>query len=269
MNDAQFRFFNEFCCYVKLPVESSISQVFNNSFDSVLNEYIVNFTSNEMSASHLSIVIPQKIIKEAKTKTKIKLSSNSLTIGTNVLDFAGYIEQQKCSNDHINKIFLTENIRLLENNIRLFGKNSIVKKMLFAGHNDLVSLKDVSSICESDFMDFMPFVGAGEGLTPSFDDFLAALIFSDTYYKTAYLAVPEQFYVELKYHTTKQAAQQYLLASKASFTIQFEEFIKNFFCSKLKSYNIVKLLNWGHSSGTDILCGFLFYARLFCKHNSL
>lgn len=267
MNKNEFCFFRELTSYIGLPAESEVSMVFNSSFDALFEGCIINFNSNMRALSPLSVFVPQESVESAQIGTKISLTQNSLIIGGQALCFSGFIEHLRALSGKIAPELLTDNVKLLERCIRLFGKGSIIKQTLFEPENALISLNRLNCMFKpkADLMAFMPYVGAGDGLTPSFDDFLAAIIYADAFCKSSYFNLSDQFLAMAKKRTTKQAYQQYMLAANAHFALQFEDFIIALFCKKLKSADILRLLNWGHSSGTDILCGFLFYAWLVLK----
>jgi len=99
-------------------------------------------------------------------------------------------------------------------------------------------------------------IGLGYGLTPSGDDILLGfIIFSHIRNKIQSLNfLKEHFY------KTNQISQFYLFNA---FQKYFDELILNFIYSLTEKdfnnnyYNI--LLNYGHTSGKDILCGFFYY----------
>jgi hypothetical protein len=63
----------------------------------------------------------------------------------------------------------------------------------------------------------------------------------------------------LERKTTRQSVQQLRFAADGFMNIKFENFINVFETKKIKSSIILKLLNTGHFSGTDILSGVWFY----------
>jgi len=106
---------------------------------------------------------------------------------------------------------------------------------------------------------FSALLGVGEGLTPSFDDFLAGMLFIDRFYGYNRFVLSDRFLEMADTRTTRQAVQQYRFAGNGHFSRQFEQFAADMTQRQIDNSELLRLLAWGHSSGTDILCGIWYY----------
>mgnify|MGYP003831299705 FL=1 len=109
------------------------------------------------------------------------------------------------------------------------------------------------------------FVGAGEGLTPAFDDFLSGMLLADRWVGANQIAVPENFARMAADKTTVQALQQLLFAVDGRMSLRFETFLHRLLLEEIRTADVIKIMNYGHSSGTDILCGIWHYLSSFIK----
>jgi hypothetical protein len=112
-----------------------------------------------------------------------------------------------------------------------------------------------------DLSKILKFIGVGDGLTPSFDDLLAGMLLCDNILKQKQMRVPAQFFDEIKNLTTRQSLQQLSFASHGKLNIGFECFVQELLCQPVRSAKIVRLMNHGNTSGSDILCGIWLYLQ--------
>ena len=109
--------------------------------------------------------------------------------------------------------------------------------------------------------DFIELVGVGEGLTPAVDDFFTGLLLSDRFTKNNYIKVSEKFFDIASNKTTRQSVLQLRFAEQGLLSLKFEYFIKTFITKSITSTEVIRLLSYGNTSGSDILAGILFYFK--------
>jgi len=51
-------------------------------------------------------------------------------------------------------------------------------------------------------------------------------------------------------------------------SLRFETFLHRLLLEEIRTADVVKIMNYGHSSGTDILCGIWHYLNSYLKNLS-
>lgn len=260
-SDRRFCYRADIGCYLKLPLQTTVSHKFPSSFDAEVEAGLLHFTADERALAPLSLLIPAELMDEVTTGWPIVLQKNLLVLGR--YEFAAAppipgVQRVDWQDDEL----LQANLARLYRNIKLFGRQSQVFTMLMTNNEQLHILSAALAMMnggENDLLQFAAYLGVGEGLTPSFDDFLASMLFVDRFYRCNRFIVPEAFWQKAVARTTRQAVQQYRYAVDGRFSRQFEQFAADLSQRQVGAAEIVRLLAWGHSSGTDILCGIWNY----------
>ena len=163
---------------------------------------------------------------------------------------------------------LRNNLAVVLTSLKLFGRSSIVLDLILGCNTEKNILSGAETVIFAfppDLSALLSFIGAGEGLTPAFDDFLSGMLLADRWVGANQIVVPESFVSVAKSRTTAQALQQLLFAANGCMSLRFEAFLRQLLLEKIRSTDVVKILNYGHSSGTDILCGIWHYLSSFAK----
>lgn len=117
----------------------------------------------------------------------------------------------------------------------------------------------LSNLLAGNRADLTPYIGLGVGLTPSYDDIIVGIL--------AVLACDERFYAPLKrLHdamqsmpldklTTTISATFLQYALKRQFSLLVMQVVRALAQGKYHHVSIHKLLNYGHTSGADLLLG--------------
>lgn len=264
-----FCYREEIGAYLTLPVSSSVSHKFQTSFAAVIADFIIHFTACEGTMNPLSILVPASLIQEAQTGWTAVLQSDRLFLGPFILPAGACIRLVEHPNitDHQ---LLYANLSRIKRSISLFGRSSAVSHAMVNLERSDAPLAEAIKLLNTGSTDlslFTAFVGIGEGLTPSFDDFLAGMLFIDRFYGYNRFVVAESFFEIAAARTTRQASQQYRFAANGHFSRQFEQFAADMAQRQIDNSELLRLLAWGHSSGTDILCGIWYYLSRQVKIN--
>jgi hypothetical protein len=264
-----FRYRKEIGKYLTLPVSTSVSHKFQTSFDAATTDLILHFTASEETMNPLSILVPASLIEEAQTGWPVVLQSDRLCLGSFTLSAGAdisLVERPEIFDHQLLNVNLSRIIR----SIRLFGRSSAVSLMITNVEGSEAPLVEAIKLLNAGTTDlclFTAFVGVGEGLTPSFDDFLAGMLFIDRFCGYNRFVVSESFFEVAAARTTRQAAQQYRFAANGHLSRQFEQFAVDLVRRQIDNSELLRLLAWGHSSGTDILCGIWYYLSRQVKIN--
>lgn len=256
-------------CYLKLPLQTKVSHKFSSSFDAEVEEGLLHFTANESAMAPLSLLVPAEVIAEAITGWPIVVQKSRLVLGQYEFTAAPSMSPVQPGEEQSREL-LQANLAQLYRNIKLFGRQSPVLTMITANDKESHILSTAAAMIsagERNLLQFVSYLGIGEGLTPAFDDFLAGMLFVDRFYRYNRLIVPEEFWQKAATRTTRQAVQQYKYAFAGRFSRQFELFVADLPQRQVSSAEITRLLAWGHSSGTDILCGIWNYLSQQVKMN--
>jgi hypothetical protein len=264
-----FRYREEISKYVALPVSTSVSHKFKTSFDAAAQDSILHFTASERTMNPLSILVPASLIEEAQAGWPVVLQSDRLFLGYYSLPVGTCICEVEPP-EHNDYKLLHSNLSCIKRSLSLFGRQSSVSQTLL--HLDrpetpLIEAVKMVDVGVVELTAFTAFIGSGEGLTPSFDDFLAGMLFIDRFYGYNRFVVSGSFFEMAAARTTRQALQQYRFAANGHFSRQFEQFTADLPLRKVENAELLSLLAWGHSSGTDTLCGIWYYLSRQVKIN--
>lgn len=251
-----------------------IVKKFLSGFDAVFGSHRIFFTINELNLHPMSILIPVAVLKSVDEGDEISFNSKILIV-RNFRIFPEKIIDVIAKPDKAVVQFLPENIKLIRKDIKLFGKQSEVCKASFDclnrenQHNDrlydcLPRFKDAIINKSLNLSDFSDLIGYGEGLTPSFDDFCTGVLLADRFSNNNFINIYDNFWNIAEKKTTWQSIQQLKFAQVGLLSLAFEIFMKKLMSKQLKSSEIIKLFDYGHFSGTDILAGVCFYLNLLC-----
>ncbi|HNW11396.1 MAG TPA: DUF2877 domain-containing protein [Candidatus Rifleibacterium sp.] len=248
------------------PLQLQVSEVFNHGFDARCEERLFYFATEALSLHPLAFLVPASMCDLIQPETSILVAAAEILF----LDINGREQRlMACEPVKVKTLpvcpdpdRLRQNLAAALTSLKLFGRNSIVLDLILGCNTE----KNILSGAEAIIFAFPPdlsalfrFVGAGEGLTPAFDDFLSGMLLADRWIGANQIAVPENFASVAKKKTTVQAEQQLLFAADGRMSLRFEEFLYRLLLEDIKTKDVVKILNYGHSSGTDILCGIWHY----------
>lgn len=238
-----------------------VLRCFNSGFDVELSGKLVFFTGLADALHPHGVLIPSGLLPMVSEGQKVTLSEKLLIIDKYELQQAECIGVSKRPVKFDSEA-VKDNLLTLHSNLKLFGRSSIVLKLVLgchSGENILSGAEHILIEPELDMTKLKSYIGVGEGLTPAFDDFLTGMIFIDRFFGINQIALPDDFLPAISAQTTRQAVQQLEFASRGAISLKFENFASNLAQRPVRTHEIMPLLHWGHSSGTDILCGVWYY----------
>lgn len=263
---------SDFAAVLAKPLRMQVSEIFRTGFD-VRGAGKLFFFATEMLSLHpLAFLVPASLPDLVQPQTSILFADAELSF----IDINGREQRLKaCEPVEVNPLpanhdydRLRHNLAIVLTSLKLFGRNSIVLDLVFGCNTEKNTLSGTESVIFAfppDLSALLHFIGAGEGLTPAFDDFLSGLLLADRWIGANRVAVPETFAQAVKSHTTTQAVQQLLFAAEGRMSLRFETFLHRLLLEEIRTADVVKILNYGHSSGTDILCGIWHYLNSYLE----
>jgi len=230
-----------------------------HSFDVRVMDFLINFNTQEDGIHPLGVLItPEfKRIVEREQRVGIAFPSFTFSIAQLNVDSKCFSQIEKRSEG----VSLRENTNKIFNVLNSFGRLSEVGSA-YLKKADNKYLKPVHSLCYSikhnryiNLDEFLNLFGGGTGTTPSWDDFCVGLLMCDRVFRTNAVLVGKNFFKEVREKTTLASFWQLRFAEVGKMSLLYERFLAKLNQVKLSSAEVVKCINFGHSSGTDILCG--------------
>lgn len=246
-------------------INTKIIKKYEHGFDILCNEKIIFFTSDELSLHALSFLIPSHIIETASEGDSVIVSGDEMTVSGNVLRWGDFISRYlfDLKTDYF---VLKDNIVNLRKMLKLLGKSSIISEaVLGRSPQESVFFRQECFLrsCDFDSTNVIKYIGVGEGLTPSFDDYLSGVVYVDRVLGKNRIKLDDNFFEAIKSKTTTQSVQQLTYADTGKLSLRFEVFVSDFLTYPITAAQIASLVNFGNTSGTDILCGILAYFESF------
>ncbi|MFZ5949952.1 MAG: DUF2877 domain-containing protein, partial [Candidatus Rifleibacteriota bacterium] len=235
----------------------TISNCYHHGFDVIAVDSIVFFTSDYLRMNPLSILIAEPLISRAQPGLLVTIEEKSLVIGQSALIAVDDIVDPKMPLS-LNDGILRQNLQRLHSNIKLFGRSSEVKDLVLGCNTRQNLLSGAEALLVESNLSLeklQSFLGAGEGLTPSFDDFLAGMLLADRMLRLDRLSIPANFFSVAAAKTTRQSLQQLVFAAAGHLNLGIEQLCAALGHEEVSSSRILRVMQYGHSSGTDILCG--------------
>ena len=251
-------------------LQLQVSEIFGSGFDARCGERLFYFATEALSLHPLAFLVPASMSELIHSKTSILVAGEELSFldvngRQQFLHACGPVAVENLPVRH-DSDRLRHNLAAVLTSLKLFGRNSIVLDLILGCNTEKNILSGAEAVIFAfppDLSALMRFVGTGEGLTPAFDDFLSGMLLADRWVGANQIVVPETFFTAVKSKTTAQALQQLLFAADGRMSLRFEVFLRRLLLEEIRTADVVKILNYGHSSGTDILCGIWHYLNSF------
>lgn len=190
-----------------------------------------------------------------------QLSTGDLQIGTFLISFDTHICQlnsKKYSLNNMSKLQVANQLKQIHNPTGLFGQLSNNVNGHYPQQLDQLC-NIMMNLMNGNVDDISPFIGLGPGLTPSFDDIIVGILavtssdpcFVDRMqrFKTAFAKLS----LDLLTTTVSVAFLNYALQGK--FSLLVLQVINSFVKGHYHHSSIKNLMNYGHTSGSDLLLG--------------
>lgn len=240
---------------------ASVTRKYKNGFDLLVSGAVIYFTSVVERLNPFSVLIPATYLHSIEEGDKVEIFQNTIILKQKELKRGADITSPQ-SSAKIDLNLFEENLQLLGRNLSLFGRGEYASVVDLKNHKFACEVNDLFAFKKNDgckWSEINKRVGHGQGLTPSFDDLISGVLFADRFSGFNSIDEPVEFVQSLNKKTTIQSCQQLKSALKAKMNIGFEKFLESIFCKQIKSSEILKMFNYGHTSGADILSGVWFY----------
>ncbi len=257
---------------LSLPLDLRVSARYTHGFDARGESWLYFFSADLLSLHPMGFWVPQALIDIIADNSAIRCEPGRLEAfadggRSHTLVESTPIEPPVFCEAPDTEI-VRQNLHMLLSCLKLFGRSSIVRELIMGcntSKNILSGSEALLMEAEPDLERLLAFVGAGEGLTPAFDDFLCGMLLADRFSSMNRIRIPDTFLMRIRNKTTIQACQQYEFACAGRLSLRFERYLAAFLTRPVKSAETVRLLDYGHSSGTDILCGIWHHLnQAFC-----
>ena len=230
-----------------------------HSIDVKVMDFIINFNTQEDGLHPLGILITPELKRILERDKKVNIAYPFFAFAVAQVQVEPrnfpYIEKK------IEKVSLRENSQRLFNTISSFGRPSDVSITYLRRSENRFS-KPVLGLCMNlkrnrwvNLDEHVSLFGCGQGLTPSWDDFCVGLLLGDRVFKSNAIFVGKNFFRDIRPKTTLTSFWQLKFAEVGKMSLLYERLMSKLQLSKLSAAEMVKCINFGHSSGTDILCG--------------
>ncbi len=250
---------------LRQPFSSHIFNLYENGFDAICNDQLIYFACAKERLNPMALLVPERVLAAARQNQQVSYASARLKIGTvELLASEPVTALPMVEACRIDGSIIADNLVRVFNNIKLFGRSSPVKDLVLGcktAENMLSAVEAELEIFPPDFKRIVAFLGFGEGLTPSFDDFISGMLLADRRARFGKLSIPADFFAQADSRTTRQSAQQLRFAASGLLNPRIELFVDRLMSEKVSSAMILQAMDMGHSSGTDLVCGVYYYLR--------
>ncbi len=250
-----------------------VTATFNTSFDVLIGDYLLNFNLNESALHPLGVLIPEHLLKQSYEGQKLELNQDECQLGGQLFSL-----EYSCSTpDFKSKKLSVENINCstLRQALHLADSQSLIKKLLFNKTDNsltpenekiLRGLKKFShQLTEGhvSLTNYLDYFGAGPGLTPAWDDFCSGALLADRLAGNERIQVSPNFFDNLQEKTPRTSWWQVKFAASGRLNLGIERLLLKIFTGDATVSNCLELVNFGETSGIDILGGITVY--IFCS----
>lgn len=234
------------------PSIGNVSSVFNTSFDVKIKDHIFNFTGSLEKLHPYSILLSTNLQEYVHPGMIVYFDFPLIKLGDKELSLNKCITGKKIKKVDSN---IHNNVNLLKKYLKIFGNLS---DFSFLNKYRDAEFKFEPGISASSYIEYF---GCGDGLTPAFDDFFSGVLVADRFCGNNYIKTGEEFFNKVKAKTTLTSYWQARCADAGKLALMFEEVLYQLFCKKIKLKDILRCINTGHTSGSNILAGIEFYCR--------
>lgn len=188
-----------------------------------------------------------------------QLPTGELQIGLYLISLATHVCQLTLkSHSLINKSDIASLLKQISQPTGLFGELSNNLSGEYPPQLEMLC-STMNNLMNGNADDITPFIGLGPGLTPSFDDIIVgmlAVISGDHRFTTQMRQLKLAFEpLPLDLLTTKVSVSFLTYALQGKFSLLVQQVIKSFEKHDYHHSSIKNLVNYGHTSGSDLLLG--------------
>ncbi len=251
------------------PLQGQVSAVFENSFDLLLNNYLVNINSARHALHPLGILTPASLIAEVRTDQPVTLEPDQLRIDSRSFQLQTHFDPPAPpAANELKNIELAPLRKCLEIRVNKSRHSSSLLTGDFDSQPEIISRAGGALVSQPnekivDFNRLLDYFGDGEGLTPSFDDICAGLLFADRRLNCNNIKLPGELFKRLKNITTLTSRWQLEFARRGKLSLALERLFNRLVEGKASVKDCISACHCGHTSGADILTGIYLYFKNF------
>ncbi len=218
---------------------------------------VVNFHTDTGALHPLSVLIPAEMLDVIALDDLLTLDGDSISFSNAIRPLTGSVTSPRYDLEFWNiTADAYEHIRRI---VRTLGRFSEMGRAVFNGAGDI--FPDVMHLLHDappiETEKVLPFIGSGEGATPSGDDLISGFLLVDRHLPGSIVRLNEGFWRCARTRTTPIALWQLHFAAAGQSSIAFERLGVAAASGMLTAADVVKCIGYGFSSGTDLLCGML------------
>ncbi|NLI75231.1 MAG: DUF2877 domain-containing protein [Candidatus Riflebacteria bacterium] len=238
---------------------ADVTATFTHGFDAHPGGGLAFFTSREEAVHPLAVLVPAGVVAAVRPGDPVSFSGGGLTIGPCRLSPGPALTPP--GRPPLNDWSLVrENVRTIRRCLPLLPAASPLLDSirgdvptLFAA--PLARLREGLAAGSLDLQAFLGWFGAGEGLTPSWDDLVTGLLLADRWAGRHRLSFPDALLEDLGGRTTAVARWQLAMAREGKSSLRWEAFLAHLLTRPVSARDILAAGRFGHSSGAEILAG--------------
>ncbi len=234
-----------------------------------MDDYLVNINSARPALHPLGILSPASLISEVRTDQTATLEPNQLQIGSRQFQLQTHFEPPPPpAANELKNIDLSPLRKCLKIQVNKSRHSSCLLTNDFDSPPEIISRAGRALVAQLnekqvDFNRLLNYFGDGEGLTPSFDDICAGMLFVDRRLNCSNVKLPGDLFERLKNKTTLTSRWQLEFARRGKLSLAFEQLFNRLIEGKVAIKDCFSACRCGHTSGADILTGIYLYFENF------
>lgn len=245
--------------------EGVVTGVYRNSYAVKAMDFLLSFVAHEDALHPLGVLVPEKLLQYVRKDQKVQFCFPQVIFADHQIQ----VEPRHFPLGDKSPIsgVLRENTARIFSVLNNFGRCSDVSEA-YVKKKPNTYLKPIVYLCmlmkkekKLNLEVALSLIGAGQGLTPAWDDFCAGMLLTDRFWQNGFIATYPSFFQEIRQRSTFSSYWQMKFAEVGKFSLIYERFLNKLQHGKVSSTEVVKCLNFGHSSGTDILSGIHAYLQ--------
>lgn len=238
---------------------ADVAVTFTHGFNAHPGGGMVFFTAREEAVHPLTVLVPADVVTAARQGDPVSFANGRLTIGTRSLSPGPDLAPPgRPTVDDWSLV--RENARTIRRCLPLLPGASPLVATLRDGTPTLFTpalarLREGLVAGSLDLLAFFGWFGAGDGLTPSWDDLVSGLLLADRWTGHYRLSFSDTLLESLNGRTTRVARWQLAMAREGKSSLRWEALLAALVTRSVSPREILAAGRFGHSSGAEILAG--------------
>ncbi len=255
------------------PAAGAVAGVHERSATVMLAGVPVNLQTVEDSLHPLGILVPPTFLDTVRVEMLVRLTWPRLVVGSLEAELVPSIAVPPASAGFRPEI-LGANLAQFDRALALGRRRSAVNEAVFGSETEfsepLARLGEALEKGRADLFDWLGQCGSGEGATPAWDDLATGVLLADRVMPPSVVTVSPAFLAAAKERTTPVAWWQLQFAAMGLSSLRIERLMRGMGTRSISMPELMRTLECGHTSGSDILSGawFCFTRRLMASHRA-